>query len=111
MLENITGLCTGHSRETNTHHQRLLRNLDAQTEVLNLLKMPCSAQHEAMVEVHKGAHKFLQYFCSHNGENQTVLSKHVPFLIEQVRRSGHGDGDVCLWLRDKAKACKPGERK
>ncbi len=80
----MTGLCTGHSRETNAHHQRLLRNLDAHTEILNLLKMPCNSPTPLMADVHKAAHGFLQCFCRDNTENQNVLSRFAPFFIEQV---------------------------
>lgn len=73
------------NREVRTHHQRLLRNLDAHGEVLSLLKMQCDRDNPEIEQVHEAAYFFLQKFCENNKENQTVLNRHVAFFVDQVQ--------------------------
>ena len=88
VLNHVTTLCLHKNREVRTHHQRLLRNLDAHGEVLALLRMQCDAAHPEVKQVHEAAYFFLQKFCEENKENQAVLNKHVTFFVDQVRAHG-----------------------
>eukprot|EP00055_Hartaetosiga_balthica_P018162 m.129598 g.129598 ORF g.129598 m.129598 type:complete len:2620 (+) comp9461_c1_seq6:133-7992(+) len=85
ILEHCTVLCTTDTRQLQQHHQRLLRNLDAHGEVLDLLKMQCDHSKPEVISALKSAHLFLQRFCENNTENQSALSRHVSFFVDQVR--------------------------
>lgn len=68
-LSKMTDLCSRGSPDHRAHHQRLLRNLDAHTEVMGLIQMPHEASPEFQ-EITKQVHIFLQHFCAKNKENQ-----------------------------------------
>lgn len=89
ILIYITELCEFSSREMRLHNQRLLRNLKAHFEIMQLLKMPCQPNDDAIRNIHQKAHKFLQVFCRGNRENQQELIKYVPFFIDQVLLANH----------------------
>jgi hypothetical protein len=84
VLVNISELCLVEFRESRVHHQRLLRNLNAHSEIMQLLKMPCDPADEAIQSIQKTAHKFLQAFCKGNRENQLEMSRYVPYFVDQV---------------------------
>ena len=90
IFHELTKLCTAkdpdntRDKDQRKHHQHLLRNLDAHSETMGLLKMPCSRDDEAAKKLRVVAHKFLQAFCLKNKSNQRLLSRNVPFFLETL---------------------------
>ncbi|EGD76540.1 type I inositol triphosphate receptor [Salpingoeca rosetta] len=107
VLNHVTTLCLHENREVRTHHQRLLRNLDAHGEVLALLRMQCDREHPEVAQVHEAAYFFLQKFCEDNKENQSVLNKHVPFFVDQIRDGvPHAVESLIAIFKDNTDLCR-----
>ena len=75
------------SKKPRKHEQRLLRNMGVHAVVLDLLQIPYDQKEDVrMNELMRLAHEFLQNFCLGNGQNQTLLHKHIDlFLTPGVR--------------------------
>eukprot|EP00056_Hartaetosiga_gracilis_P007617 m.110530 g.110530 ORF g.110530 m.110530 type:complete len:2634 (+) comp12749_c0_seq1:91-7992(+) len=107
ILEHCTMLCATDTRQLQQHHQRLLRNLDAHGEVLDLLKMQCDHDKTEVISCLANAHKFLQKFCENNSDNQIALSRHVAFFVDQIRDNvPSADLTLIAIFKDNAELCR-----
>lgn len=84
ILSKLTALCRKGSMEHRLQNQQLLRNLDAHSEVLCLLRIPCDLADETVFSVMCAAHEFLQAFVHNNSPNQIVLQAHLGFFLDQL---------------------------
>ncbi|XP_022655647.1 inositol 1,4,5-trisphosphate receptor type 1-like isoform X5 [Varroa destructor] len=85
ILLRLTNLCyqeSGSNVNKKKHEQRLLRNMDAQAAVLDLLAIPFEKKEDVrMVELMRLAHNFLQHFCRGNHHNQQLLHKRLDLFL------------------------------
>lgn len=106
ILENLTALCAEQHPDTRAHHQRLLRNLDAHSEVLALLKMPCDRQHPLYKAMDTTVYRFLQGFCKGSKGNQAVLHRHLTHFVDQIRVTPEADHTLVAIFRDNPDLCR-----
>eukprot|EP01135_Chromosphaera_perkinsii_P009083 Nk52_evm14s1607 gene=Nk52_evmTU14s1607 len=68
-------------------NQRLLRNLGAHVQVLELLRIPHDVSDGHMQSLFKSSHAFLQYFCFNNPGNQSILYSCIDFFLDEMQRN------------------------
>nr|CAB3257468.1 inositol 1,4,5-trisphosphate receptor type 2 [Phallusia mammillata] len=83
ILKKLTELCvSGENELPCKEQQRLLRNMDAHSAVLDLLQISYERNSDSqMHSIMKRAHKFLQVFCKGNHQNQVLLHKNLNLFM------------------------------
>ena len=87
ILLSLTELVMG--GEDCSPKQRLLRNMGAHTVVLDLLQVPYGKRDQRMTKIISHAHRFLQFFCQGDDQNQMILYRNMNSLLQSGNHVSH----------------------